>query len=141
MNRWLTVGVILVLLALASAQVCLGREGAAGPLPFDPKTIETVQGLVVDAPVVHKGGIPEMEHLILETKREKLTVVLGPNWFLAQQNWNITTLDRIEVTGSRFTLDKKPAMIAQKVKKGEQVFEFRDPSGRPLWAPPRAPAQ
>lgn len=141
MKRWLLAGMTLSFIILALAPAGLGKEGAQRPLPFNPKTVETVEGLVVEAPVIQTGGIPEMERLTLETPKGKLTVVLGPNWFLAQQDWQIATLDRIEVMGSRLDLNGKPALIAQKVKKGEQVIEFRDQSGRPLWTPPRPPAR
>jgi hypothetical protein len=93
-----------------------------------------VQGIVLEAPEVKQSGIPEMEHLTLKTKQEKLTVVLGPNWYLAKQDWKINLLDRLVVTGSRFNLEGRPALIAQEVKKGEQIMKFRDPSGTPLWA-------
>ncbi len=137
MKRWLMVGVVLVLLALASAQAGLGQEAAPKPLRFNPETVETVQGLVVDAPVIQKSGIPEIEHLTLKTDREYLMIIMGPNWYLAQQDIKISALDRLEVTGSRVKLNGKSALLAQKVKKGKQVFEFRDQSGRPLWAPSR----
>ena len=137
MKKWLLAGMGLGLLLMALTQAGWGQEKARGPSDSPAHTSETIQGMVVNAPVIQPGGIPEMERLTLKTPKEKLTVVLGPNWFLAQQDWQITTLDRIEVTGSRFDLDGKPALIAQKVKKGEQVFELRDPSGRPLWAASR----
>ena len=137
MKRCLIPGMILGCLMLAWAPVSWGQKGAQRPLPFNPKAVETVEGVVVDAPTIQPGGIPAMERLTLKTPLEKLTVVLGPNWFLAQQHWQITTLDRIEVTGSCFELDGKPALIAQKVKKGDQVFELRDSSEKPRWAASR----
>jgi hypothetical protein len=137
MKRWLLAGMVLSFMVLTLSRTGLGQgRGGQGPLPFNPKTVETVPGIVVEAPEVKQGGIPEMEHLTLKTKQEKLTVVLGPNWYLARQDWKINILDRLEVTGSRLDLDGKPALIVQEVKKGEQVMKFRDQSGRPLWARP-----
>jgi hypothetical protein len=140
-KRWLIAGMIPCFMMLALVQPGLGQGGGKGPLSFNPKTIETVQGIVVEAPQVKESGIPEMEHLTLKTKQEKLTVVLGPNWYLAQQAWKINLLDHLAVTGSRLDLEGKPALIAQEVKKGEHVMKFRDSSGRPLWARPRPQAQ
>ena len=141
MKRWLIAGMVLCFMMLALVQTGLGQGGGKGPLPFNPKTIETVQGIVVEAPEVKESGIPEMERLTLKTKQEKLTVVLGPNWYLARQDWKINLLDRLAVTGSRLNLNGRPALIAQEVKKGEQVMKLRDSSGRPLWARPRPQAQ
>jgi hypothetical protein len=39
----------------------------------------------------------------------------------------------VEVTGSRVTLEGKPAIVAAKVKKGSEVLKLRDETGRPLW--------
>ncbi len=141
MKKCLIAAAALSMLIMVLASTGLGQQGGPQPLPFDPKTVETVQGMVVEAPVIKTGGIPEMEHLTLETERRQLTVVLGPNWFLAQQNWQIAALDRIEVTGSRVDLDGKPGLVAQKVKKDGQVIELRDQTGRPLWGPPRRQVQ
>lgn len=137
MKRWFIAGMVLSFMVLALSQSGLGQGGAKGPLPFNPKTVATVQGIVVEAPDIKEDGIPEMKHLILNTHQEKLTVVLAPNWYMARQPWKIDLLDRLEVTGSRFDLDGKPALIAQEVKKGEKVMKFRDQSGRPLWARPQ----
>jgi len=133
MTRWFIMGMVLGFLVLALVQTGLAQRGGQGPLPFKHRTIETVQGIVVEAPEAKQGGIPEMEHLTLQTKQEKLTVVLGPNWYLARQDWKINTLDHLEVTGSRLVLDGKPALIAQNAKRGDKVMKFRDQSGRPLW--------
>jgi hypothetical protein len=141
MKRWLVAGVVLSFLVLGFSGTGLGQDGGQGPLAFNPKTVETVQGIVLEAPEVKQGGIPEMEHLTLKTKQEKLTVVLGPNWYLARQPWKIHLLDHLDVTGSRLNLEGKPAVIAQEVKKGEQVLKLRDQSGRPLWARPHPRAQ
>jgi hypothetical protein len=139
MKKWLLAGMVLSLMVIALTQPVLGKGSSLGPLTFDPKTVETVQGIVIDAPEFKPGGIPEMVHLTLKTKPAKLTVVLGPNWFVARQDWKISALDRLEVTGSRFILDGQPALIAQTVKKGDKIMKFRDESGRPLWVP--APPQ
>jgi hypothetical protein len=139
MKRWLLAAMALGMLVLPLIQPCWGKDGIQGPLTFDPKAVETIQGIVVDAPEFRPGGIPEMVHLTLKTKPAKLTVVLGPNWFVARQSWKILALDRLEVTGSRFVLDGQPALIAQTVKKGDQIMKFRDESGKPLWVP--APSQ
>jgi hypothetical protein len=133
MKRWLLIGMVLSLVGMAWAQAGPGKDVHQGPLPFNPGTIETVQGLVVDAPEFKTGGIPEMVHLTLKAKTGKFSVVLGPNWFLAQKGWKISALDHIEVVGSRINLEGRNALIAQQVKKGDLVMKFRDESGRPLW--------
>src|SRR3974390_1165808 len=127
---------VLSLLGLA-----LSQADGQWLFPFDPKTVETVQGIVVDAPEFKPGDLPEILNLPLKTKQEKLIVALGPNWFMAQHNWKITALDNLEITGSRLNLHGQPSIIAQTVKKGDQVMRFRDETGRPLWFPPERKTQ
>ena len=136
MKKWLLTGMVLILLGLALAQA-----DGQWLFPFDSKTVETVQGIVVDAPELKPGGLPEILHLTLKTKQEKLIVALGPNWFMEQHNWKITDLDNLEITGSRLNLHGQPSIIAQTVKKGDQVMRFRDETGRPLWFPPERKTQ
>jgi len=136
LKKWLLAGMVLSLLGLA-----LSQADGQWLFPFDPKTVETVQGIVVDAPEIKPGDVPEILHLTLEVKAGKLIVILGANWFMAQQSWRISDLDHLEVTGSRVSLHGQPAIIAQTVKKGDQIMKFRDETGRPLWFPPERKTQ
>ena len=45
----------------------------------------------------------------------------------------IETNDTITVTGSRVTIDGKPAIIAAQVKKENEVLKLRDENGIPAW--------
>ena len=81
MKTWVITIAALSIFLMVQASATLGQQGPQRPLPFDPKTIETVQGMVVDAPRLQTGGIPEMEHLTLQTPQEKLLVVLAPTGF------------------------------------------------------------
>jgi hypothetical protein len=136
MKKWLLAGMVLGLLGITLAQA-----DGQWLFPFDPKTVETVQGIVVDAPEFKPGSIPEIMHLTLKTKQDNLIVVLGPNWFMAQHNWKITDLDSLEITGSRLILHGHPTIIALTVKKGDQVMTLREETGRPLWFPPERKTQ
>jgi hypothetical protein len=73
-------------------------------------------------------------HLVLKTHRETIPVHLGPASYVEQQTPRIEAKDSVEVTGSRVTLEGKPAIIAARVKKGDQVLKLRDEDGRPAWA-------
>jgi hypothetical protein len=142
MKKWVLAGMGLSLLLMALTQAGLGQEKARVPSNFNTKTIETIQGIVVDAPVLKRGGLPQMEYLTLKTTdRGKLDVMLGPSWYLAQQDWKISALDRLEITGIRIKYKNRPILMAQNVKKGKKVMEFRDTSGRPLWSVPWKKAQ
>ena len=72
-------------------------------------------------------------HLMLQTDKETIAVHLGPSWYIDKQTPKIETNDTITVTGSRVTVDGKPAIIAAQVKKGNEILKLRDENGIPVW--------
>lgn len=139
MKSRLMIRVVLVILLLAFSIPASGQESgktgqpASPPALFNPQTVEIFQGIVVAAPVIPKGGLPEPVHFTLKTEKESLTVLLGPNWFIESQGFVISSLDRVEVKGSRILLEGKSAVVAAEVKKGDRVLKLRDESGSPVW--------
>ncbi len=102
---------------------------------YNPATVETVSGTVesVDKVTPMKGmnyGI----HLTVKTDKETVAVHLGPGWYIERLDTRIEKGDKIEVKGSRVTIDGKPAIIAAEVKKGDNILVLRDSSGIPAWA-------
>ena len=71
---------------------------------------------------------------MLQTDKETIAVHLGPAWYIDKQTPKIETNDTITVTGSRVTIDGKPAIIAAQVKKGNEVLKLRDENGIPAWS-------
>jgi hypothetical protein len=126
-------GLVLFLLSLPG----LSFGEVQVPLPFDPQTVTTVRGIVVDAPVIREGGLPEMVHFTMKAGPETLVVVLGPNWFLAPQGFSLRALDRVEVTGSRLQLEGKPVLVAREINWDNKSLKLRDDKGNPLWGGPR----
>ena len=96
--------------------------------------VETLSGIVLAAPhPPAKGAMPERAQLTLKTEKEKLSVYLGPDWFMEKQGMKIASLDQIQVTGSRIMVQGKPALLAAEVRKGDQVLKIRNEQGQPLW--------
>jgi hypothetical protein len=102
---------------------------------YDPKTVETISGEVerVDT-ITPMKGMSGGVHLLVKTDKESISVHLGPAWYLENQDVKIEPKDKVEITGSRITFDKKPAIIAKEVKKGEEVLNLRDDNGYPVWS-------
>lgn len=126
--------------ATALAQPGPGRGGGWGPgsqygRMFDPKTVETVKGEVEKVErVTPMHGMSAGIHLLLKTEKETLSVHLGPEWYINNQEVKIEPKDKVEVKGSRVTINGKPALIAEEVVKGDQVLKLRDDNGVPMWA-------
>ena len=102
---------------------------------FNPKTVETISGEVVSMEkVTPMKGMNQGVHAVVKTDKEMISVHLGPEWYIANQDMSINPKDKIEVKGSRITFEGKPAMIAAEVKKSDAVLTLRDASGFPAWS-------
>jgi hypothetical protein len=126
--------------ALAQRGMKWRGSGGWGPASnygrmYDPKTVVTLQGevLSVDTFTPSKGMTPGV-HLMVKTAEGTESVHLGPEWYISGQDIKVAEGDKIEVTGSRITFDGKPAIIAAKVTKSDEVLRLRDESGFPAWA-------
>jgi len=132
----------LLITSHAIAQRGPGRRGGGGWGPgagygrmYDPKTVETLKGEVVGVEqfTPQKGMSPGV-HLQLQTDKEKISVHLGPAWYIDRQEVELAKGDRIEVKGSRVSFEGKPAVIAAEVRKGDETLTLRDSSGFPVWS-------
>ena len=113
---------------------CWSASGQYGRM-YDPETVETVKGEVVSVEkFTPANGMSSGVHLLLKTGKETISVHLGPSWYLDNQDAQVEPKDKIEITGSRLTLDGKPVLIAAVVKKGDGVLKLRDENGVPMWA-------
>jgi hypothetical protein len=128
--------IVLVVGSDAGAQPGPGRRGP-GPRGriYDPKTVETVAGEVV---AVERGTVPGAAggvHVTLRTDAGgTLSVRLGPSTYVDRQTTKLGAGDRIEVKGSRVTIEGEPVLIAAEVRKGQQRLLLRDEAGIPYWS-------
>jgi hypothetical protein len=147
MTRTLRLTAMLALVALALAPVAWAQggikwKGGGGWGPgsqfgrlYDPKTVETVTGEVVKVDrVTPMRGMSAGVHLVVKTDKGDVSVHLGPQWYLENQDVKIAPGDRVEVKGSRVTLAGKPAIIAGEVQKGGDTLRLRDEAGVPVWS-------
>ncbi len=134
----------VVVAGLLAATTVFAQRGQGWWGNYDSKTVETITGKVtavekVESPHHGPGMGPGMHrgmgvHLTLQTDKETISVSLGPDWFVDKQSPKIEKGDTVTVTGSRVTMDGKPALIAATVTKGDKVIKLRDENGAPLWA-------
>ncbi len=102
---------------------------------YNPATVETLTGTVVSVEkMMPMKGMSYGIHLTLKTDKETIPVHLGPSWFIDRLDSKIVKGDKIEVKGSRVTVNGKSAIIAAEVKKGDHVLVLRDSAGIPVWS-------
>lgn len=124
-----------LIIVVAATAAAFEVSTAIAQRNYDPKTVETIQGKVLSvektAPAKNRGyGV----HVMLQTDKETIPVHLGPAWYLEKQTPQIEANDTVSVTGSRVTVDGKPAIIAAQVKKGNDILKLRGENGVAAWS-------
>jgi len=138
----LLVVILILVLFFASASLAQQRTGRTrsngwGPGNlYDPKTVETIKGEIIQIDeFILTQGMPPGVRLIVKTDKERISVYLGPAWYLDDEDFEIEPQDIVEVKGSRVTYEGRPTVVAAVVFKGERVLKLRDESGFPVWSP------
>jgi hypothetical protein len=73
-------------------------------------------------------------HLVMKTEKQPVDVHVGPTAYLAEKGITFAKGDRLEVLGSRLTVENETVVIARQIKKGDKTWTLRDASGRPAWS-------
>lgn len=114
------------------------RRGQNAPM-YDKKTEATFSGTieaVEDITPPQRIGRRALggTHLTVKTTEETIEVHLGPTAFLASQKFSVSKGDRVEILGSKITLDGAMVLLAREIKVANSTWTLRDASGRPLWS-------
>ena len=72
-------------------------------------------------------------HLMVKTDKETLSVHLGPEWYIGNQDTKIEPKDNVEIKGSRTKFHTTPDIIAYEIRKGSEILVLRDENGCPAW--------
>ncbi len=101
---------------------------------YNASNVATVSGDISAIESVSRGwGGSTGTHIVLNTGSGSITVYAGPSWYV-QERVQLARGDRIEVTGSRISVDGKPGIVAKELKKGAVTVALRNDDGTPLWA-------
>ncbi len=147
MKQFVTIIAVVTMLALFSGTEVLAQKGvmrkggggwgagtAYGRM-YNSQTVETISGEVVSVDKITPAkGMSYGVHAVIKTDKETISVHLGPDWYIENQDVGIEPKENIEVKGSRITFEGKPAIIAAEVTKGDEVLVLRDASGFPVWS-------
>jgi hypothetical protein len=117
----------------------MGPGGGMGERIYNPQTVATVKGTVEKLeglPSMGRGSAQGMQYqgLVLKTDQGSLLVHLGPVWYMREQKLALKAGDALEVTGSKVTLNDKPALIAREIKLADKTVKLRDDQGFPVWS-------
>jgi hypothetical protein len=123
--------ILLAVGATAAAQAGMGKYQQL----YAQGDIQTVAGVVQSVDLVTPPGVrTQAVTVTLKTGTETIPVQLGPESFVQRLAFRIEKGDKIEVTGSRISVDGKSLMLAAQIKKGAQALAIRNSAGVPAWA-------
>ena len=130
----------LVFTLTPSAQQTVTQKKDPGITPgnlFDPKTVETIRGVVVSLEefTMARGMPPGVQVTMKAESGEVISVFLGPQWYIEDQDFEIQPKDAISVKGSRAVFEGEPALVAAVVFKGDRILKLRNEQGIPVWSP------
>jgi hypothetical protein len=102
---------------------------------YDVKTVTKIEGEITAVEqIMPMKGMSRGVHLTVKSKNESHSVHLGPEWYMKQQNIQFKTGDKVEVQGSKTTVNEKPVIIAKEIIKEGTTLKLRDENGIPVWA-------
>lgn len=109
-------------------------KGMGAARMFDPATVVTVTGQIVQENRVDRGMGHSGVHLAVKTADGEITVHLGPDFWVDKQTVKFVKGDEVTVKGSKITFEGKPAILAVTVTKGSATLVVRDATGVPAWS-------
>jgi hypothetical protein len=129
---------ILILGLMAATPSAMGGEtakpGVAVP-KYNPATESVFKGTVQEVrdhecPI--SGGLGS--HVILKlADGATIEVHLATTKFVKTYDLTFKVGDQVEVTGSKVQFEGVDTIFAREVKRGDDVFVFRDKDGKPVW--------
>jgi len=128
--------VVILVLALGVATVPLLAQKPNAVVPkYDVSTEKKFTGVVqevTDHNCPISGGMGA--HLLVKLSNGNLIEVhLATTKFVKNYELVFNKGDEVEITGSKVTFEGADAILAREVKRGNDVFLFRDPQGKPIW--------
>ena len=133
-----TCAIVILLLALwpISYAVAAQSSSAGASVPkYNPATESVFKGTVQEVkdrecPVSRGLGA----HVILKLENgSTIEVHLAPTKFVKTYELVFTAGDQLEVTGSKVQFEGVDTIFAREVKRGQDLFVFRDKDGKPVW--------
>ena len=131
-----TIGILILAVAslLPSAFARSSQAGANVP-KYNPSTEAVFKGTVED---VHDRQCPVSgglgAHIVLrQIDGTTIEVHLAPSKFVKDYELVFSKGDQIEVTGSKVNFENVETIFAREVKRGNDVFVFREKDGTPVW--------
>ncbi len=127
----LLIGIFLLGLAMPALAQNAPKKSAPR---YNPAAEAIYKGTVVDmrdreCPV--SGGMGS--HIIMQLGNATIEVHLATTTFTKMADLNLHEGDQIEITGWKTEFEGVQTIFAREVRRGQDVYVFRDKDGTPAW--------
>ena len=135
-------GLVLFSSRVAVGQGLFPRPGSGGWSAessfvrlFDSNRVVSVSGTVTRVETFSpRRGMSVGIRAEVDTGTNKVTVHLGPRWYVQRQDVAIKAKQQVEVAGSDVIIEGHPVLVATRVKTDAGMLYLRDANGVPTWA-------
>ena len=136
MKLWLAVVLILALVLIIVPAVAAQKNAVTAIVPkYDPAAEATYSGTVTevrDRQCPMSGGMGA--HAILKlSDGTSIEVHMASSAFVKAYDLTLKPGDKVEVKGMKVRFEGVDTIFAREVKRGNDIFEFRDKQGKPVW--------
>ena len=100
---------------------------------YDPAREVTLSG-TAERVIQQKGQGWQGTHIVMNTDSGAIEVHAGPADYLARNDFSFAPGDKLEVTGSRVTIQGKDVLLAREIKKDGRTLVLRNAQGVPNWS-------
>ncbi|MFH0734476.1 MAG: hypothetical protein V1773_09385 [bacterium] len=101
---------------------------------YDANNQETIKGTMESFEVIKRNRSGGGLHITLKSGDSNVKVHIGPTWYLDDINLDINKGDKLEIFGSKVTIDNDTFFIASKITKDNKEYSLRDKYGFPKWS-------
>ena len=127
---------LALLLVVVSGLLVLSLHAQKAPkVKYDPANEVRLTGVIeevknFECPVSGTMGF----HIVLRSGDQSQIVHVAASKFIKEYEITFEKGDRIEVVGSKATLEGgETAILAREITRGQSTYAFRDKDGKPLW--------
>lgn len=102
---------------------------------FDTNSLVNLRGWVLRVESFRPGGgASPGQRAIIQSGADKVTVHLGPRWYMERQELILQPKDPVAIEGSRIPMGDSSVVIARAISVGERSLVLRDAMGSPAWS-------
>jgi len=110
----------------------MGTGRGMGARMYNPQTVTTIKGTVEGLAAMQTRRMRHVS-LVVKTDQGSVTVHLGPDWYMNQNQMIFNPGDAVEVTGSQMGGAGGAILVAKEVTVKGKTLKLRDDQGLPLW--------